>query len=195
MALLLLTGTPGDVLARIVPGDPLGIALCVGRELRRGAFLLDAERVTRRAFARCARASASWRGDPALAPWLRERVREAIEDLCRHELGRHDLGHGPGAPRPAEHGGGAFETIAAPLGLRVRSLRQACARFNGLARGEREAFFSILIDGQPLEQAAQRAGIALHEAARRARRGLELFRRAGVAAELPRATQAETRAP
>lgn len=167
-ALLLLIGTPEEVLTRIVPGDPLGIAARVASELRRRALLLDAEHAVRRALARCARAAASWRGAPPLEGWLAARVAEAVEDVRRCEP---EAGAAPGAQ--------AFEAIAAPLGLAPRAMQSACARFNRLPRAEREAFVAIVLEGQPLDQVARRADVAPGEAARRARRGLELFRQAG----------------
>lgn len=165
LALLLSLGGPEQVLERIVPGDPLGVADCVAYELRRHAYLLDAQRVTRRALARCAQAACAWRGSPPLPVWVRERVSEAIEDVRRSER----------LP-PAEREPCAFETIAPPLGLPAHPLRHACARFNRLTALERQTFFSVLIEGEPLEGVARRAGLALQEAARGVRRALELFR-------------------
>lgn len=181
LALLLSLGSPEQVLERIVPEDPLGVADCVACELRRLAYLLDAQRVTRRALARCAQAASAWRGSPPLAAWVRERVAEAIEDVrCAERT------------RPAEREPGAFEAIAPPLGLSAPPLRSACARFNRLTPLERQTFFGVLIEGQPLEGVARRAGLALQEAARGVRRGLELFR---TVAPAPRAAAVRCVAP
>jgi len=175
-ALLLLVGTPEDVLERIVPGDPLGLARAVARELRGRAYLLDAGQVLRRTFARCARSATSWRGTPALEDWLLLRVREAIADVLREEerVARDSRRDPPND---------ALGWIARPLGLRGGPLRGACARFNALDVHLREAFFRVLLEGRPLEAFALEAQIAVTEAGRRARRGLEIFREAVAAPE------------
>jgi len=161
---LLGLGTPREVLARIVPDDPLGLARRVARRLRADALLLDADRVLLRAFARVARAAPAWRGRPAVGRWLAQRIDEAIADV-RGESARSD------APLPA-----AFEVLGAPLGLDPAALWSRCEAFNRLAPSEREAFFQLVIERRPLDRAAREAGGSASALARRARVALDVFR-------------------
>src|SRR5687767_2341511 len=52
---ILAGASPREVLARLMNGDPLGLAVVVEQRLRVHAYLLDADRVFLRAAARCAR--------------------------------------------------------------------------------------------------------------------------------------------
>src|SRR5262245_65775730 len=61
---LILTGSAREVLARIVPDDPLGLRARVGTCLRARALLCDAERVLLKAQAECAARAPAWRGAP-----------------------------------------------------------------------------------------------------------------------------------
>ncbi|MCA8978542.1 MAG: hypothetical protein H6831_09840 [Planctomycetes bacterium] len=151
---LLCGGTPREVLARIVDGDPLGLRPRIAAALRRGAWLMDADRVLLRALALCARRGASYRGRPAIDEWLEARVQEAIEDLLEEE-------HAARAPASA-----AFADLARPLALSPERLRAACARFHARPREEREAYVRLVLDRRPLEE----SGTDPLETARRARR-------------------------
>ena len=122
---LLLLGTPREILARIVPGDPLGLRRRVARELCRRVLVADADRVLLRAYALCAYRAAGWRGRPALSRWLDERAHEALREVvAENESGQAD---------PAD----AFTLLAGPLGLDPATLRLACTRFNDLGPDER----------------------------------------------------------
>ena len=168
-AVLLLLGEPAQVLERIVPDDPLALADHVAVELRKAAFVLDPEKVLRRAFARCAHGAAGWRGEPPLTVWLGARVREAIEDVRRAELCE---------PMSGEGLQDAFGCIADPLGLRSEDMRHACSRFNRLEPEVRAALLRVLVEGDSLDELAGELGSSIPEVARRVRRGLESFRAA-----------------
>lgn len=152
---LLFAGTPREVLARIVDGDPLGLRPLVVAALRRGAWMMDADRVHLRALALCARHGATYRGRPALDDWLAARVDEAIDDLLDEERAAG-----------ASPAGEAFAALARPLSLRADDLRAACARFHARPHEERRAFVRLVIERRPLEQ----SGADPLETARRARR-------------------------
>lgn len=151
---LLCGGTPREVLARIVDGDPLGLRPRVATALRRGAWLMDADRVLLRALAYCARRGSTYRGRPPIDEWLDARLHEAIEDLLEEE-------HVAATPAT-----GAFADLARPLRLSPDRLRAACARFHARPREEREAYVRLVLDRRPLEDSG---GDPL-ETARRARR-------------------------
>ena len=151
---LLCGGTPREVLARIVDGDPLGLRPRIAAALRAGAWLMDADRVLIRALALCARRGSNYRGRPPIDEWLDARVQESIDDLLEAEHVQ---------PSPTT---GAFSDLARPLSLSPERLRAACARFHARPREEREAYVRLVLDRRPLEE----SGADPLETARRARR-------------------------
>ncbi len=179
-ALLLLTGTPREILARIVPGDPLGLRAALAGRLRARALIGDADGLLLRAFALVAYRAGGWRGRPALERWLASRVDEAIDGALADESAaqiRAPLPDGPvraGAPRPAPAAlrDDVYARLGAPLGLEAGALRGASARYNRLPACEREAFFLLVIDGEPLQRACARSARSAAELARAARRAL-----------------------
>ena len=173
----ILLGSPREVLARIVPGDPLELRRRAALRLRERALLLDSERVLLRALALVAYRAGAWRGRPELERWLAARIDEAIESV----LDGDGVSCGPGAPDPAAPAPhrDAFALLAAPLGLEARELRGACARFNRLSPSEREAFFLLVIEGESLDAACAKRAVPASELARAARRALEVLRDPG----------------
>lgn len=147
-------GTPREVLARIVQGDPLEVRERVARKLREDALLFDADRVQLRTLARCARAAPSYRGRPELDKWLDALVDEALRDLLRED----DERAAPGATAPEPEG--ALVELSRPLGLDARSLAVACRAFNRLPVDERRAFFRLVLEGRSLDELARTAAAA-----------------------------------
>lgn len=164
----LLRGTPRQVLARLVPGDPLDLRALAAAGLRRRALLLDTDALLARLQARVARAARQWEGRPGLSAWLLERVDESLDDLLDESLGSRI----PQTPAP----GSALALLAAPLGLSARGMAAGCSRFNALDDATRQAFFTLVLEREGLESGSARLGVAPVELARRARRGLEAFR-------------------
>lgn len=160
---LLLTGTPCEVLARIVPDDPLELGARLSARITERALLVDVEPALLRAQALCALHAPAWRGDPALARWLDQRVEEALAASLSEEFFE------TGSSEP-------LALFAAPLELDPRDLAGACARFNRLALEQREAFFAVVLDGVAADGLARARGLSLSELARRARAGIEPFR-------------------
>ncbi|MCZ6597207.1 MAG: hypothetical protein O7B99_06200 [Planctomycetota bacterium] len=143
---LLRAGTPREVLARIVPDDPLRIRRVVAVRLRARGLLLDADQVLLRALARVARAAVHYRGRPALGTWLEGRVDEALDEiLAAQAAGR------PAAPAASAANGppGAVELLARRIGLDPEATRRALARFHALPYAERDAFFRLVVEGEP----------------------------------------------
>ncbi|NOT31645.1 MAG: hypothetical protein HOP15_14455 [Planctomycetes bacterium] len=155
------------MLARIVPEDPLGLRPLVAARLGEQALLCDAEGVLLSAQALCALQASTWRGEPELATWLESQVADALLVA---------IGEESAAP-----GGGLVEALrcfAEPLALDPCRLAAACARFNRLPFEQREAFYALVLDADGADQCARARGLSLSELARRARAGLQLFRRA-----------------
>jgi DNA-directed RNA polymerase specialized sigma24 family protein len=157
-----LAGSPREVLARIVPGDPLEVRARVAEALRAECVLLDADRVHLRALALVARAAPRYAGRPALAAWIADSARQAIQEILREdaESARLELD-------------AAFVELARPLGLDPEALRRGCAAFNRLPRGSRAAFVALLLEGRSLDELAREAGESATAVARRARQALD----------------------
>jgi len=173
-----LTGTPNEVLARLVHGDPLGMRPLVAARLAARALLLDLERVLARALAVCAQRACAWRGAPELERWLAERIDEAIEDALAEDAGAW-------SERDAASGGGPWAVFAAPLDLDPRALFEGCARFNRLPFEQREAFFLLVLEGASSDDVCRARGLSLSEFARRARGALDVLRGAVLSAGQP----------
>ena len=172
----LLTGTPREILARIVPGDPLRVRPRVAERVRARWVLVDTDRVHLRALALAARQADRWRGRPALETWLGARVELAIDEILEEE---------PGEASPAElPQPGVFEVLASPLGLDPPRLRRLCATFNRLPDPVRRSFFLLVLEGRGVDEVARLESGNATEIARRARRALDAFL-AGLPPDLP----------
>jgi len=156
-----LVGSPREVLARIVPGDPLGVRDAVALALRAECVFLDADRVHLRALALVARGAARYRGRPELATWLAAESARAVAAVLRED---------GEARREAD---GAFAQLARPLGLDPDALRRGCTAFNRLPAADRVAFFALAIWNRRLDDLVRESGESATEIARRARRGLD----------------------
>ncbi|MEW6073189.1 MAG: hypothetical protein AB1726_11445 [Planctomycetota bacterium] len=167
-AALLLAGSPREVLARIVPGDPLAVRPRLEAALRRRAVLVDSDRAFLRALAECAREAPGWRGRPPLDAWIDRRIEGALDGLLAEEEDEP-----AGAAESGE--GSAFRLLALPLGLDPAHLARACRAFNRLPGREREAFFLLVIEDRGLEASGTALGVSALECARAARRALDVF--------------------
>lgn len=181
----LLVGSPREVLARIVPGDALGVRAVAAQRLRARALLLDGDRLHLCAMARCAREAPTRRG--ALGAWLGRCVDSAIDALLAEETSSDPPGPGDAHPsrgtpssteRAASAPPGALAQFAEHLGLDVEAAQRGRRAFHRLPLEDRAAFFALVIEGLPLERVvattAERVGrpASATEVARRARRGL-----------------------
>lgn len=155
----LLCGAPEAVLARLLPGDPLGLRARVAALVEERALLLDLERATLAVQASVALASAGACAASSLQAWLDARVEEALEELLR------DGTAGAGLARLGE-----------ALGLDGAGLAAACARFDRLPEELRRAFVALVLEGERPDAQARAQGVSLGEFARRARAALEPFR-------------------
>lgn len=157
-----LCGSPREVLARIVPGDPIGVREAVAAALRAECVFLDADRVHLRALALVARGAARYRGRPELGAWLAGEARRAVAAILRED-----------AEATRVDPGGAFAQLARPLGLDPDALRRGCTAFNRLPAADRAAFFGLAICNRRLDDLVRETGASATEIARAARRGLD----------------------
>jgi DNA-directed RNA polymerase specialized sigma24 family protein len=162
----LFAGTPREVLARLVEGDPLGVRDVVGARLRARWMLFDADRVHLRALALIAREAGTWVGRPALGTWLRVRVDRALDEVLVEA--RRD-----GAGLDSSTGEGAFAVLGGPLGLTPAAARATTLAFDYLPAPERRAFLNLVIEGQCLDDVARGEGTSASEVGRRARTALD----------------------
>ena len=166
---LLAGAEASEILARIVPGDPLALRPRIARRLRAGAWLLGADRVHLRCLARVARAALHYRGAPGLDAWLDLQVDDAVLDLLREDCEAQSRGRAPSAVELE-----AYVALGRPLGLEPESMRAVCVAFNRLCEDERRSFYAWVLEGRALDEAARQAGVPTAELARRARRALEV---------------------
>ena len=167
----LLAGTPREVLARLVQGDPLGVRGVVSKRLRAGSVLLDADRVLLRVLARIARSAGRYRGRPAIDDWVDGHVLQVLGDVIRED---HESARGR-ATTGEEEASDAFLALAGPLGLDPASMRRACSAFNVLPLADRAAFIDLVLRNRSLDDLARELGESATQIARRARRALDLI--------------------
>lgn len=159
-----------------MPDDPLGVRAVAAERIRARAVFHDLERVSLRAFALVARAQAETGAEPDPAG-LRGLVDRAIDQLLEEESRAARAARPDGPDGPAEDTvPGAFVRFARPLGLDPQAMRRACARFHALDPEVRRAFFLLVVEGLPAEEApAERVGDRAL-AMRRARHALDVLR-------------------
>jgi len=143
---LLLWGSPEEVLARLVADDPLRLRTRCLRRLRSQDLLYDADALVDRLRARIARDASGWRGTPGLEAFLGERLGEVVAG-CRD--GDREGGRDPVA--------GAFPLLARIVGIDARELEAACRRFNRLPRRDRARLRELVFEGLTPVEVARRA--------------------------------------
>ena len=150
-----LSGSPRQVLARIVPGDPLRVRARVARRLAERRLLLDADRVQLRALARLARGGGVSGERLSHESRVDSCVDAAIDDVSEERASS-----------------GAFAELAAPLGLPPETARRACRAFNARPDAERAALWLLAFESRAPDLLAERAGVSPRELERRAARAL-----------------------
>lgn len=162
---LLSGGSPREVLARLVAGDPLGLRARVAAALGSEALFLDPDRAYLRAAAHVARFAPRYRGQPELDAWLAARVLAALRELA--EEAREGALHERATPAP-------LAELAQKLKLDPVALARACAALNACERLERRAFRALVIEARELDVAARDIGSTPSETGRAARRAIEV---------------------
>ena len=177
----LLLGSAAEVLERILPGDPLGLRELLSQRMRERAVLLDLDRLLLASFVRVAHRAAARPGGSSLGSWLLQQV-DGVVDRALHREREQSLGDAldPFAPGLQEdawsgEGCGVLGQLARSLDLDPKRLNASRKRFHQLDKGIREAFFSLVLEGCSLDQAAQRGGTPALQLARQARQALDVF--------------------
>lgn len=181
-----------EILARIVPDDPLGVRAVVARRLHDQALLADADRVHLRSLALVARWAPRYQGEPDFAVWLERIVDRALVEIVGDDLDEAPVPavvNTPGATAPSSEPESCIVASARALGLSAERLRSACRAFNRAPTDERRAFFELVLRARPLQDVARESGRSAVELARLARRALDTLL-APVPAPAPNATHA-----
>ena len=156
-----LRGSAREVLARLADGDPLGVAARIAQHLTQQRLLMDEHRAFLRCLAFIARASQRYAGRPGIDRWLKEQVVRGVSSL--RSVGAS------GEP------GARWSELAQTFGLGTEDLDRACARFHALPFEARDAFFSLVLEGQAIEDLVYPGSRSAVEIATDARRALEVF--------------------
>jgi hypothetical protein len=140
-------GTPRQVLAEIVEGDPLGMRGRCTERLCTRALLLSLDRLVLRSMARAARAAMTYRGRPQLARWLNAQIDAAIRDLIAEDRENERMGLLPGEPADPHY---AF--VSEALGVDPALARRVCVVHNDLPDLQRRVFWAVIVEGKSLHR-------------------------------------------
>jgi hypothetical protein len=160
-------GTPREVLARLVDGDPLRIGPRCQERLASQRLLMDLRRLHLRAVAHVARNARSYRGAPVLDVWLAEQVRRSVKELLdedRQRLREDPPETGPGDPW--------LQGVGRILGVDPALVARGCAMFNLAPYPIRSAFFGIVLAGEEIGEWARSNGMEESTAQAAVRRAL-----------------------
>ena len=145
---LVLSGrSPSEVLRRLCNGDPLDFAGRTLKRIRERALLMDSARLAMRSMAYVAHGAPSYRGDPALAPWIDKQIDRAIQDFLEEDAYEEASGKPLGEPVDERY---AF--LVDLLGIPPAKARKACITFNGLPNKDRRTFWAICVEGKSIHR-------------------------------------------
>jgi hypothetical protein len=139
---LLKGGSPKEILARLLAGDPLEIRARCREQLHVRALLLSLDRLQLRTLARIAHAAPRWRGEPPLQAWVEERIDHSMRELMEED----DEAVRSGIPHPGP-GDGHFAFLSSLLGIEPHLGPRACVAFNAQPESVRRAFFAVVVEG------------------------------------------------
>ncbi len=163
---LFAAGSPREVLARLIDGDPLDLGARCQDRLRRQALLLDLQRLYLRSLAHVSRDAVTYRGTPRFEFWIADKIRRSLKELQDEDRSRLDL------PVTDTSGDPWLIGLADLLGMDPRSLGRGCTAFNAAPFEVRTAFFGMLVDRQPLARWATEQGLTPERASSLLRRAL-----------------------
>lgn len=145
---LLRKGTAEDVYSAISQGDPLELQRLGALRLKQLAYLLDADRLHRRALLRVAHKAPEYDGeDPKLDDWIQRRLDEAAFDLLNEDSQILEQGY-----EPPEEFDERYYFMSLTLLIHPEDAVQACVNFNGLPDRIRNAFFALCIEGRTVRE-------------------------------------------
>ena len=156
---VLETPGPGDLLAWLVEGDPLGLRDLARAELDRRWLLWDADALALRTMALVAHRAGAEGRRRFTGPFLGSCMAAALEELARD---------------PAAEGE-ELADLGALFGLTGPAVASACRRHNRRPELERRAFRRLAVDGVDLDRVAAELGMDASTVVRAARRALDGF--------------------
>lgn len=144
---LIGTGTPKEILSRILLGDPLGLVARARGWLDVTAYLIDANRLAVRTMAHIAYSARRYQGKPDLSGWIELLMERAVKELINEDLQaeRLKLPVAPDALAP-------FSFVADALGIDPSLARRACVIFNGMAEYDRRVFYATSVQGKSIHR-------------------------------------------
>lgn len=144
---LLHGSSASQILAKIAPGDPLGVAARCKARLDVRAQLIAHERAVARSLAQVAFAAVRYRGEPDLASWLDRQIDRAIDALLNDdredEIARRPTDE-PWDPR--------FAFVSEAWGVSPALARRACIVFNDLPSIVRQAWWALTVHGKSINR-------------------------------------------
>ena len=144
---LLGSGSAQEILARILVGDPLGLAERSRVWLDRNAYLVDSNRLALRTMAHVAHSARRYRGKPDLHTWIELLLERSVRELVNDDREGERIG------RPVEVDEVApFAFVADALGIEPQLARRACVIFNGMAEYDRAVFYATSVLGKSLHR-------------------------------------------
>ncbi len=136
-------GSPREILARLVEGDPLDLRARCELRVRSQAVLIDVHRLHLRTAAHVARHGREYKGSPPLEIWLAEKIRHATRELLQEEAERAASGEIPEAPEDDR-----LLLIADTLGIDTGVIGRGCVAFNRARYEVRAAFYGLVLEAQ-----------------------------------------------
>ena len=144
---LLSGGTPRMVLARITPGDPLGLKMRTMARVRERALLIAMDRLYDRSLARTAFAAPQYEGDPPLGEWLTQLIDKGIVDLLRED--REAERNQEPLINPTDY---RYSHLAEALGVEKQHARKMCIVFNDLPDQVRQVYWAVAVEGKSINR-------------------------------------------
>jgi hypothetical protein len=144
---LLKGGSPKEILARLLAGDPLELRARCKDRLHTKALLLSLDRLQLRSVARIAHGASRWQGEPPLQAWVEERIDHSMKELMEEDV--ETVRSGIPQPGPDE---GHYAFLSSLLGIEPHLCPRACVAFNALPDPVRLAFFAVVVEGTRLNR-------------------------------------------
>jgi DNA-directed RNA polymerase specialized sigma24 family protein len=154
---LLHGSSPLEILRRIEPGDPLGIADRVRLRLRATGYFLDPARLKARAMARAAYSAVSYRGKPPLGEFIESCIDRAMYELVSEQYAEERNSVPPSHSVDARY----YGAIAESTGVELALSRLICLTLNRLPADQRRAFRAVTLERKRVPEVAAAEGISL----------------------------------
>jgi DNA-directed RNA polymerase specialized sigma24 family protein len=166
----LLHGNPREILARIVPGDPLALRALIAERLAERRLIADADRLQLQLAIRIARRAAFEGARGELRAWLTAQLDPLLE--------AHASARPPAEPRAGA--GDTPDSFARSLNLDPAGARGALQALNACSDEQRRAFHELVLARLELDEVARAERVNASEVGRRARAALDAALRAYV---------------